>query len=64
MGTRTFEIYFNDLSPKAQKEFLEFLDIEDAGEGNLDLDIVPLTIYEIEDEDFDDKEEDEEEEEN
>ena len=32
-----FEIYFRDLTPEAQKEFLKFEGIDDAKDGNYDV---------------------------
>ncbi len=36
------EVYINDLKPKKQKELLEFLELETAEDGNLD--VVPIAI--------------------
>jgi len=36
-----FEIYFWDLTPKAQKEYLEFMEVKSAKELNED--IIPIT---------------------
>lgn len=41
---KEFEIYFRDLTPEAQNEFLKFQGIADAKEGNFDF--VPITIIE------------------
>jgi len=37
-----FEVYFKDLNPKAQKEFLKFSGLKSAKEGQYD--IFPITI--------------------
>ena len=36
------EIYLDDLTPKAQKEVLEFLGLKSAEEGNLD--VLPVAV--------------------
>lgn len=40
----TFEIYFKDLSPEAQKAYLEFIEVTDPEEANLEF--FPITIIE------------------
>ena len=45
---KTFEIYFNDLNEKAQKDLLEFVGAEDAKEMNWDLNIVPIATFDYE----------------
>jgi len=42
--TLTLELYFNDLTPEAQALYLDFQGLENAKEGNLDRDIVPIHI--------------------
>lgn len=43
-----FEIYFSDLTPSAQEEFLKAFGLSDASEGNYD--ILPITtLYPDED---------------
>lgn len=42
--TKTFEIYWQDLTEKAQKELLEFLD---GDNGNYD--VFPIATLEVED---------------
>lgn len=44
---RTFEIFFNDLKPKAQKELMDLMDISDPKEANWDLDILPIASLDI-----------------
>lgn len=46
---KTFEIMFDDLNENAQREFLEFLGLESAKEGNLDL--IPIAICDTEEQD-------------
>lgn len=43
--TKTFEICFENLTPKSQKEYLEFVGAESKDDIN---DFIPLTIIEIE----------------
>jgi len=48
MLAKNFEIYFSDLTDDAQKRFLEFLEIENASEANLDtfaITSVPFDAY-------------------
>ena len=45
--TKTFEICFEDLTQKAQKEYLEFVGAESKDDIN---DFIPLAMIEIEDE--------------
>lgn len=40
----TFELYFSDLTPDAQKRFLEFEGIETPEDGNYD--VFPIDIME------------------
>lgn len=42
--TKTFEICFEDLTPEAQKRYLEFIGEDSVNE------LIPLTIIEIESE--------------
>ena len=52
---REFEIYLTDLTPEAQKRFIEFY----GDDGNFD--VFPLATFEAEafdDEDFEDEDED------
>lgn len=52
-----FEIMFNDLKPEAQKEFLKYMGLKDASEGNYEF--VPIATIEYnDDEDGDDEEKD------
>lgn len=44
---RTFEIFFNDLKPEAQKELMDLMDISDPKEANWDLDIQPIATLDI-----------------
>lgn len=50
-----FEIMFNDLKPEAQKEFLKYMGLKDASEGNYE--VVPITMIDYND---DGEEEDDE----
>lgn len=52
--TKDFEIMFTDLTPEAQKAFLEFEGIKDPKEGNYDA--FPIDVLEREDEEEDDGE--------
>lgn len=45
---KTFEIYFNDLNEKAQKELLEMVGANDAKEMNWDMDIIPIATFDFE----------------
>lgn len=47
----TFNIFFSDLSPEAQKELMDLLGISDPKEANWDMDIMPLATIEIDEED-------------
>lgn len=47
---KTFEIFFNDLNEKAQKNLLEFIGETDPKDANLDMDIVPLASFDFEEE--------------
>lgn len=51
-----FEIMFNDLKPEAQKEFLKYMGLKDASEGNYE--VVPITMIDYND-DNEDGDEDE-----
>ena len=51
-----FEIMFNDLKPEAQKEFLKYMGLKDASEGNYEF--VPIATIEYND-DEEDEDEDE-----
>lgn len=42
----TFEIYFHNLTPQAQKDYLEFQGVSSPGELNCD--ILPIAIIEKE----------------
>ena len=44
----TYNIYFNDLNEKAQKELLEIVGAENASDMNWDIDIVPLAMVDFE----------------
>ena len=44
-----FEIYFSDLNEDAQQRLMEAVGITDPREMNWDIDIIPLTIFELED---------------
>ncbi len=37
-----FEIFFSDLTEEAQKQFLDFVNLKSADEGNYD--VMPITI--------------------
>ena len=47
---KTFEIFYSDLTPTAQKQFLDFLGVKDPKEANLDMDIIPIATYEVDNE--------------
>lgn len=56
-----FEIMFSDLKPEAQKEFLKYMGLKDASEGNYEF--VPIATIDYNDEEGyhpDDEDEDEE----
>ena len=38
----TLDIYYNDLKPEAQKRYLDFFRLDNASDGNLDSDIIPI----------------------
>jgi hypothetical protein len=40
------EIFFSDLSERAQKEVLKFYGLDSAEDGNLDL--IPIAVLEVE----------------
>jgi hypothetical protein len=42
---KTMKLYFDDLKPEVQKEYLKFVDASD--EGDLNWQLCPLTILEI-----------------
>lgn len=48
---KQFEIFFSDLNEQAQKKLLEVVGASDPKEMNWDIDIIPLAVYEFEDED-------------
>ena len=45
---KTFEIYFNDLNEKTQKNLLVFVGAEEPKEMNWDLNIVPIATFDYE----------------
>lgn len=47
---KTVEIYFNDLKEEAQKRYLDACGYESPSDGNLDMDIIPIAIIDIEEE--------------
>jgi len=47
---KIFEIYFNDLTDSAQEEYLDLCGVDD--ESELNHEIVPLAILEMEEEDL------------
>ena len=46
---KSVEIFFNDLKPEKQKEFLETVNVTDPKEMNWDIDMAPLAIVDFED---------------
>ena len=48
--TETVEIYFSDLNEKGQKKVLYAFGVDSPEELNMDIDIVPLEILEVENE--------------
>lgn len=44
---KSFEINFDDLTERAQEEFLEFMGLETAADGNFDVN--PIAIFCFED---------------
>jgi len=38
----TLEIYYSDLTPEAQQRYLDFFRLDNAQDGNLDSDIIPI----------------------
>lgn len=44
------EIYYSDLTPEKQKEFLKAVKVDDPSEMNWDIDILPLAIVDFEEE--------------
>ena len=51
----TLEIYFADLTPEAQTRYLEFFRLDNASDGNLDSNIIPLFQLDSSDIDWDDE---------
>ena len=46
-GGNDFEIYFEDLTPEAQKRYLEFMKVKSAKDLNMDMPgVFPITIIE------------------
>ena len=45
----TFQLYFSDLTEEAQERYMEALGIMCPEEANLDMDIVPIASFEIND---------------
>jgi hypothetical protein len=43
---KVFEIFFDDFKEEVQKELLNFYEIKEAAEGNLD--VIPLAFLEVE----------------
>jgi len=39
---RSYEFYFSDLTEDAQSRYLDFLNIRNSKEANLDLDVFPI----------------------
>jgi len=39
---RSYEFYFSDLTEDAQSRYLDFLNIRNSKEANLDLDVIPI----------------------
>ena len=50
--TKTFEIYWPDLTEECQKRLAEFLNLEEGSDGNYTF--IPITTFEVE-EDLDDE---------
>ena len=50
----TLDIYYNDLKPEAQKLYLAFFQLDNAQDGNLDSDIIPIFQLDAADIDWDD----------
>lgn len=46
--TKTFEIFWTDLTEECQKEFAKFLGLEDGDDGNYTF--IPITVLEVEEE--------------
>lgn len=46
---KTFDIYFSDLNGDAQRRLLEAVHAKSASEMNWDIDIIPITTYDFED---------------
>ena len=44
--TKTFEIFWPDLTEECQKRFSEFLGLEDGDDGNYTF--IPITTFEVE----------------
>jgi hypothetical protein len=51
---KTFEIMFDDLTPDAQKRFLEFQGCESESDGNWE--VVPIATVDLEDDATEDEE--------
>jgi uncharacterized protein YqkB len=51
----TLEIYFADLTIEAQARYLEFFRLDNASDGNLDSNIIPLFQLDSSDIDWDDE---------
>ena len=47
---KTIEIYFSDLNEKGKKKVLEAFDISDPKEANLDMDVIPIAVFDVEEE--------------
>jgi len=50
----TLDIYYNDLKPEAQQRYLDFFQLDNAQDGNLDSDIIPIFQLDSGDIDWDD----------
>ena len=48
---KTVELYFSDLNEKGQKKLLDAAGVEEPSEMNWDMDILPITAFEMEIED-------------
>ena len=46
--TKTFEIYWTDLTEECQKRLAKFLNLEDGDDGNYTF--IPITSFEVEEE--------------
>ena len=45
---KTAEIFFSDLNEKGQKKLLEAAGVDSPKEMNWDIDMCPISIYEVE----------------